>query len=213
MGFFPSTPLRLGCLQARDKPRLPRDVKNESSLLYTRQRDIHAVGIVLLQMLLGLDVTEKYSDIHMALESCASSLPLPLILKLTWCLIFYSHLAQIPAALAQHALNMILPSKKNHASCLTLLADLAQTAGRAAVGPQAPRTPAPVPISAGLVPGTPGPLFVKSEKSSPEAAGLLSYFQVPRQRVSRWKEDWEELEILVGPFFLHVRFGSLTLCW
>jgi len=50
--------------------RLPRDVKNESSLLYTRQRDIHAVGIVLLQMLLGLDVMQQYSDVHMALDSC-----------------------------------------------------------------------------------------------------------------------------------------------
>jgi translation initiation factor 2-alpha kinase 4 len=62
--------------------RLPRDVKNESSLLYTRSRDIHAVGIVLLQMVLGLDVTERFSDIHMALEPCmfsASSLLLSLI--------------------------------------------------------------------------------------------------------------------------------------
>lgn len=50
--------------------RLSSDVKNESSLLYTRQRDIHSVGIVFMQMLLGLDVTEKYSDVHSALQAC-----------------------------------------------------------------------------------------------------------------------------------------------
>lgn len=50
--------------------RLSRDVKNESSLLYTRQRDIHSVGIVLLQMLMGLGVTENFSNVHTALQSC-----------------------------------------------------------------------------------------------------------------------------------------------
>ena len=50
--------------------RRSRDVQNESSLFYTRHRDIHAVGIVLLQMLLGLDVTERFSDIQSALSFC-----------------------------------------------------------------------------------------------------------------------------------------------
>jgi hypothetical protein len=52
-------------------PRRSRDVQHESSLLYTRHRDIHAVGIVLLQMLLGLDVTDHFSNVQYALMSGA----------------------------------------------------------------------------------------------------------------------------------------------
>jgi hypothetical protein len=50
--------------------RLSREVQNESSLLYTRQRDIHAVGIVLLQMLMGLDVMERFPDAQTAIHAC-----------------------------------------------------------------------------------------------------------------------------------------------
>ena len=52
--------------------RLSREVQNESSLLYTRQRDIHAVGIVLLQMLMGLDVMERFPDAQTAIHACQS---------------------------------------------------------------------------------------------------------------------------------------------
>jgi len=45
-------------------------------LLYTRRRDIHSVGIVFLQMLLGLDVMQKFDDVHEALRSCTSTNPL-----------------------------------------------------------------------------------------------------------------------------------------
>ena len=51
--------------------RRSRDVQHESSLFYTRLRDIHAVGIVLLQMLLGLDVTDQFSNVQYALMSGA----------------------------------------------------------------------------------------------------------------------------------------------
>jgi hypothetical protein len=54
--------------------RLSREVQNESSLLYTRQRDIHAVGIVLLQMLMGPDVMERFPDAQTAIHACQSSL-------------------------------------------------------------------------------------------------------------------------------------------
>jgi len=56
--------------------RLSNDAKHESSLLYTRRRDIHSVGIVFLQMLLGLDVMQKFDDVHEALRSCTSTNPL-----------------------------------------------------------------------------------------------------------------------------------------
>lgn len=47
-----------------------RDVQNESSLLYTRQRDIHDVGIVLAQMLMGLDVVTRVQDPQTAIRAC-----------------------------------------------------------------------------------------------------------------------------------------------
>lgn len=56
-----------GDLPLTDAFRLSRDVKNESSLLYTRQRDLHAVGIVLLQMLMGMNVTEVFPDVQGAI--------------------------------------------------------------------------------------------------------------------------------------------------
>ena len=49
-----------------------RDVQNESSLLYTRQRDIHDVGIVLAQMLMGLDVVTRVQDPQTAIQACKS---------------------------------------------------------------------------------------------------------------------------------------------
>ena len=49
--------------------RMPKDAL-DSSLVYTRNRDIHAVGIVLLQMLMGMDVMEKYEDVNEALRYC-----------------------------------------------------------------------------------------------------------------------------------------------
>ena len=47
-------------------------MQNELSLFYTWHRDmIHMVGIVLLQMLLGLDVTKRFLDVQPALMFCA----------------------------------------------------------------------------------------------------------------------------------------------
>lgn len=50
-------------------------MKHASALVYTRHRDLHAVGIVLLQMLLGPDVTERFTDAHAALQACESPPP------------------------------------------------------------------------------------------------------------------------------------------
>ena len=59
-------------------------MKNESSLLYTRHSDIHSVGIVLLQMLLGLDATDRYADVFSALHACAAYLPFRWEAALDW---------------------------------------------------------------------------------------------------------------------------------
>ncbi|KAK0438425.1 kinase-like domain-containing protein [Armillaria borealis] len=137
---------------------LSKDAKNESLLLYTHQRDIHAVGVVLLQMLLGLDVTERYSDVHTALRS-----------------------STMPPALQQHAMNMLVPPKKSHTTCLTLLAGLAETSlhrtrPSLSISMSEPKTPMYAAVS-----------------GSPE----FDYFRGAMFRqASRWKEDWEELELL-----------------
>lgn len=46
----------------------------ESKLTYTKGRDIHAAGVVLLQMLLGRDIMEKYPDPQTVLRMSRSSI-------------------------------------------------------------------------------------------------------------------------------------------
>ncbi|KAG0696775.1 hypothetical protein DFH29DRAFT_949716 [Suillus ampliporus] len=94
--------------------------------------------------------------------------------------------AALSPTLQTCALNMLVHAKK--ASCLSLLAELAS-----AVPLQSPRrigSPAAIPfVSADLRTPKPNGYFGSPEKD---------YFRVP-QRVapaSRWKEDWEELELL-----------------
>lgn len=97
---------------------LPRDAL-ESPLEYTKNRDVHAVGIVLLQMLMGLDVTERFPDFYTALRNCQS--------------LFFSGcrnkvadfvIATISQTMQQHALAMLAPTKKN-VSPHSLLAGMA----------------------------------------------------------------------------------------
>lgn len=53
-------------------PRLSKDVI-DSPLMYTKGRDLHCLGVVLLQMLIGKDVIERFPDgVHSALRACAS---------------------------------------------------------------------------------------------------------------------------------------------
>jgi hypothetical protein len=40
----------------------------ESPLLYTKSRDIHCAGFILMQMLLGRDVARRFTDPHSALS-------------------------------------------------------------------------------------------------------------------------------------------------
>jgi translation initiation factor 2-alpha kinase 4 len=162
--------------------RLSRGVKDGSSLVYMRHRDIHSVGIVLLQMLIGLSVTERFSNVHTALQFCKNMEPylFPIAMPDAACL----SPAVVSPALSRHAITMLAPSKNSHVSCLTLLGDLAETSLQVI----ARRTPA-IPMSAG--PGM--PVSVK-ESGSPD----LRYFRGPprQSQGSRWKEDWEELEWL-----------------
>ncbi|KAF9445879.1 Serine/threonine-protein kinase [Macrolepiota fuliginosa MF-IS2] len=203
---------------------LSNDAKNESSLLYTRRRDIHSVGIVFLQMLLGLDIMHRYNDIHDALRN-----------------------SSVSPGLAQIALNMISPAKKNHVTCITLLAELAENSFHA-IGPAAKVRPrsrgqhtdtnghghgytnggygssvmsTPVPVykggmgagsavvgGAGFGAVTRSPTLhfhdPKTPVPNPHVHGHfigspeIEYFRMPprTRQASRWKEDWEELELL-----------------
>ena len=98
---------------------LSRDVKNESALFYTRRRDIHAVGVVLLQMLMGLDVIERFSDVNAAIHACVYLSSHPLSLLTDW------HVASISPVMARMATSMLVDTKKNGISCMSLLSELA----------------------------------------------------------------------------------------
>jgi eukaryotic translation initiation factor 2-alpha kinase 4 len=75
-------------------------------------------------------------------------------------------------------MNMLLPSKKSHVSCTSLLSDMAI------------HSPARSPLLTAKDVRTPMPY------GSPE----MDYFRPPvsARSASRWKEDWEELELLVS---------------
>ncbi|KAJ7101250.1 kinase-like domain-containing protein [Mycena belliarum] len=160
-----SNPFGPGISLEPDEPPVPeswqsKDVKNESALLYTRHRDIHAVGLVLMQMLLGLDVTARYPDAYAAMRA-----------------------SDVSPNLQRHALSMLFPTKKHGLSCLSLLADLAEAPLSGAIAVAKSPTVSSYDLK------TPMPFH-----GSPE----IEYFRVPQRdrQASRWKEDWEELEML-----------------
>jgi translation initiation factor 2-alpha kinase 4 len=90
---------------------------------------------------------------------------------------------------------MLLPTKKTHASCLGLLADLSEMSLQNGTTQQG-RTRAQSIAMSG--PKTPRASFPNNYVSSPE----IEYFAAPQRarHASRWKEDWEELEMLVSLF-------------
>ncbi|KAJ3481924.1 hypothetical protein NLI96_g7338 [Meripilus lineatus] len=131
----------------------------ESPLVYNRCRDLHSAGIVLIQMLLGRNVTSRYHDVHTALSG-----------------------ASISPTLRGMIFNMLFPVRKNAVTAFSLLAEL-----RGATSSNGSRSP----VISIAGPKTPVlPAFVGSPESD--------YFRAPppKQSQSRWKSDWEELELL-----------------
>ncbi|KAI0653862.1 Serine/threonine-protein kinase [Cubamyces menziesii] len=141
---------------------MPQDAV-ESTLVYTRGRDIHAVGVIVLQMLLGRDVMDRYPDPQSALLTETMS-----------------------PFLQQKAAMMLSSARKNSVSCQSLLGDLVSPGSLPASNARTPTIPftgPKTPMVNGFLPG------------SPET----DYFRMPPPKprhASRWKEDWEELEIL-----------------
>ncbi|KAI0828484.1 Serine/threonine-protein kinase [Trametes gibbosa] len=140
----------------------PQD-NTESTLVFTKGRDIHAVGIVLVQMLMGRDVMDKYPDPQSAL-----------------------HTTSLSPFLQQKAAIMLSTTRKNSISAQSLLGDLIAPASQP---PHQARTPT-IPFS-----GPKTSMVNGFFAGSPET----DYFRMPPPKpkhASRWKEDWEELEIL-----------------
>lgn len=157
--FGPDTDLR------NEEPPLPdswlsNDIVN-SPLLYTRSRDLHALGIVLLKMLLGGDVTERYPTVHDALK-------------------YFS----VSPNMQRQITSMLIPLKKNTVSCLSLLGELAETSFRG---------PTKSPVLSYHESRT--PMGTPNMSGSPEMDYFKSIISKSRQS-SRWKDDWEELELL-----------------
>ncbi|KAJ7178254.1 hypothetical protein C8R46DRAFT_1029739 [Mycena filopes] len=156
---------------------LSKTALTESTLLYTRRCDILAVGIVLMQMLCKLEVMARFSGSPGggggAVRGCESS-SLSLSIQNQQHPYASEHLAQ-PAT--------VLTKKNSGVSSLSLLADLA--GGAAAWGECTDE---------------PGDGRGKSAEPKMPIPGSLEfeYFRAPQrdQQMSRWKEDWEELEML-----------------
>lgn len=95
-------------------------------------------------------------------------------------------------ALQHHITSMIYPVKRNHVSCMQLIEALSETtmtidlqqAAMSIPGRGSPKTPMPTHYG-----------------SSPEMDRFFADVRPQsRQQVSRWKDDWEELEMLVSVF-------------
>jgi translation initiation factor 2-alpha kinase 4 len=88
---------------------------------------------------------------------------------------------------------MLLPTKKTHMSCLGLLANLADMSLQSGTTQHQRVRSQSIAVSG---PKTPRASTATNYSSSPE----IEYF-TPLQKTrqaSRWKEDWEELEMLVS---------------
>ncbi|KAI0320013.1 hypothetical protein OF83DRAFT_1275377 [Amylostereum chailletii] len=150
----------------RDLYRLPDNwlAKDavDSSLVYTRSRDIHCVGVMWLQMILRSSVVHDRRDVNSALSISSPSLN----------------------SIVTRAVTTMCLGKKSNVSCLSVLEEIKYET-RAVDAPMS--SPVMIPDLK-----TPRPL---SYGSSPE----IDYFyqSPPRPRhASRWKEDWEQLELL-----------------
>ncbi len=108
----------------------------ESKLDYTKARDIHSAGIVLLQMLLGRNVMETYHDPQAAIHMCEL---LSGVLKDEFDLNHCS--AAISTFLSTKAAAMLSPAKKGSVTCQSLLLDLVSAPCPPAVNSRTPTIP------------------------------------------------------------------------
>ena len=95
--------------------------------------------------------------------------------------------ASISPTLQVTGLNMLSTGKKSHVSCLSLLADLASMPLNSPTRTHSPSIPMP------------GPKTPMGNGHNYATSPEKDYFRAPprTRQASRWKEDWEELELLV----------------
>ncbi|KAL5519904.1 hypothetical protein ACEPAG_1564 [Sanghuangporus baumii] len=141
----------------------------ESPLVYTRCRDVHAIGVVVLQMAMGLDVPNRYPNPQLALLDSGLS-----------------------EKLIQLASDMMKLGKRSNG--LPPVADILQKLDQQTV-----RTPPrPIPIAPSTSP------MQKTDMKTPVARIVFpshspqnGYFAgAEKRRASRWREDWQQLEVL-----------------
>lgn len=158
--------------------------------MYTKSRDIHYLGIILLQMLMGKNVMDEFPDgFQSALGACTFNFRR--LVRLSF--LTFSSISLISPALQQYVKNLLLPTKKTHISCMGLLAELSEMSLHNQATPYGKFRSQSIAISG---PKTPRASTSNHYSSSPEK----EYFRPPLPRTrhaSRWKEDWEELELLV----------------
>ncbi|KIJ60152.1 hypothetical protein HYDPIDRAFT_139699 [Hydnomerulius pinastri MD-312] len=94
--------------------------------------------------------------------------------------------ASISPTLQVTGLNMLSTGKKSHVSCLSLLADLASMPLNSPTRTHSPSIPMP------------GPKTPMGNGHNYATSPEKDYFRAPprTRQASRWKEDWEELELL-----------------
>lgn len=103
--------------------------------------------------------------------------------------------------------NMLSPSKKVHSTCPSLLQELAEVSFRKGINPHGR------PRSHSVAIAIPGPPRTPRASGSFQGSPVQEYFSTPlpsTRHASRWKEDWEELEMLVSSEFWSCYIGSQT---
>ena len=92
----------------------------DSSLTYTPSRDLHDVGIILLQMLLGHDVMERFPGPQDALQSSE----FPSLITSNDLSSFL--VAAMSEKLKHYASLMLVHNQKSRVSCFSILAGMAE---------------------------------------------------------------------------------------
>ncbi|CAE6484348.1 unnamed protein product [Rhizoctonia solani] len=130
---------------------------------YSYRRDIWALGIVFIQMLMSPRVIYEFGDIHEALSA-----------------------SNIPERLQEIVLTMVT-SQKKRPTCLTILSKL-ESLGQVMLVPNKPKTlPTAITNRQSMSMSPDGSYYAPMSISVP---GRLA------PRVSRFREEWEELEFL-----------------
>lgn len=179
--------------------RTPQDT-TESTLVFTKGRDIHAVGIALVQMLMGRDVMDRFPDPQSALHTSKFRIYVRTDVYSPKCLqppYLPSSSRRLRSCSLRRGRTVFLHRASLGTSCLRRLSPRVMSALRL-FRFQVRRIVLHdvVPVLLTFLTGPKIPMVNGFFTGSPET----DYFRMPPPKpkhASRWKEDWEELELLV----------------